>query len=168
MSYQAGYFWDKISFGVWSPEPVLARSWEVSLDSHNYYLTDGSSTTSYSVSKNGDDGVPGKPGDPGQNGVGIEDITKYYLASAQIPASQQALTAGQPLCSRSHPKRSIFGVMKNTAYTNGTSINTTPVIIGVHGDNGAERKSNRSHRKRDRACRSICGNALEEYRHIWW
>ena len=37
-----------------------------------------------------------------------------------------------------HPKRSIFGVTKIHPNTNGTSINTTPVIIGVHGDNGAD------------------------------
>ena len=69
----------------------------------------------------------------------------------KMPASQQVLMDGQPLCSRSHPKRSIFGVTKIHSYTNGTSINTTPVIIGVHGDNGADGNPTRSHRKRDRA-----------------
>ena len=90
------------------------------------------------MSKNGDDGAPGKPGDPGQNGVGIEDIAKYYLASAQNTGITTSTHGWTTAMQQITPEKKYLWSYENTAYTNGTSINTTPVIIGVHGDNGAD------------------------------
>lgn len=75
-------------------------------------------------------------GDDGQDGVGIESITKYYLASEKstgitISSSGWSIT-----------KQDMTDVKKYLwsyevyAYTNGTSTKTTPIIIGVHGQNG--------------------------------
>lgn len=138
VSYQAGDSGTEVPFGVWSPEPVLAGAGKYLWTRTIITYTDGSSTTSYSVSKNGDDGAPGKPGDPGQNGVGIEDIAKYYLASAQNTGITTSTHGWTTAMQQITPEKKYLWSYENTAYTNGTSINTTPVIIGVHGDNGAD------------------------------
>lgn len=138
VSYQAGDSGTEVPFEAWSPEPVLAGAGKYLWTRTVITYTDGSSTTSYSVSKNGDDGVPGKPGDPGQNGVGIEDIAKYYLASAQNTGITTSAHGWTTAMQQITPEKKYLWSYENTSYTNGTSINTTPVIIGVHGDNGAD------------------------------
>ena len=74
----------------------------------------------------------------GQNGVGIEDITKYYLASAQNTGITTSTHGWTTAMQQITPEKKYLWSYENTSYTNGTSINTTPVIIGVHGDNGAD------------------------------
>ena len=138
VSYQAGDSGTEVPFGVWSPEPVLAGAGKYLWTRTIITYTDGSSTTSYSVSKNGDDGAPGNPGEPGQNGVGIEDITKYYLASSQNAGITTGTDGWTTAMQQITPGKKYLWSYENTSYTNGISINTTPVIIGVHGDNGAD------------------------------
>lgn len=141
VSYQAGDSGTEVPFGVWSPEPVLAGAGKYLWTRTIITYTDKSSTTSYSVSKNGDDGAPGKPGEPGkpgQNGVGIENITKYYLASDRNTGITTGAVGWTTTVQQITPEKKYLWSYEITAYTNGTSINTTPVIIGVHGDNGAD------------------------------
>ena len=86
----------------------------------------------------GKPGKPGKPGEPGQNGVGIENITKYYLASDRNTGITTGTDGWTIVMQQITPEKKYLWSYENTSYTNGTSINTTPVIIGVHGDNGAD------------------------------
>lgn len=86
----------------------------------------------------GKPGVPGDPGEPGQNGVGIENITKYYLASDRNTGITTGTDGWTTVMQQITPEKKYLWSYENTSYTNGTSINTTPVIIGVHGDNGAD------------------------------
>lgn len=92
--------------------------------------TESSNPTDYQWSK--------YKGDDGQDGVGIKSITKYYLASEKstgITISSSGWSA---------TKQDMTDVKKYLwsyevyAYTNGTSTKTTPIIIGVHGQNGAD------------------------------
>lgn len=86
-----------------------------------------------------DDGAPGEPGkngDDGKDGVGIESVTKYYLASEK----STGITASSP--GWTDTKQDMTETKKNLwsydliRYTNSTETKTTPVIIGVRGDNG--------------------------------
>lgn len=86
-----------------------------------------------------DDGAPGDPGkngDDGKDGVGIESVTKYYLASEK----STGITVSSP--GWTDTKQDMTETKKNLwsydliRYTNSTEIKTTPVIIGVRGDNG--------------------------------
>lgn len=86
-----------------------------------------------------DDGAPGDPGkngDDGKDGVGIESVTKYYLASEK----STGITTTSP--GWTDTKQDMTETKKNLwsydliQYTNGTETKTTPVIIGVRGDNG--------------------------------
>lgn len=86
-----------------------------------------------------DDGAPGDPGkngDDGKDGVGIESVTKYYLASEK----STGITTTSP--GWTDAKQDMTETKKNLwsydliRYTNSTETKTTPVIIGVRGDNG--------------------------------
>ena len=88
-----------------------------------------------------DDGAPGpqgENGDPGKDGVGIESVTKYYLASEK----NSGITVNTPgwtttMQTMTEAKKYLWSY-EIIAYTNGTSTKTTPVIIGVHGQNGED------------------------------
>lgn len=77
-------------------------------------------------------------GDDGQDGVGIESITKYYLASEKSTgitiSSSGWSTTKQDM---TDVKKYLWSYDK-IYYTNGKTVNTTPVIIGVHGQNGSD------------------------------
>lgn len=86
-----------------------------------------------------DDGAPGEPGkngDDGKDGVGIESVTKYYLASEKSTGITTTSPGWTTL------KQDMTETKKNLwsydliRYTNSTETKTTPVIIGVRGDNG--------------------------------
>lgn len=83
-----------------------------------------------------DDGEPGKNGDDGKDGVGIESVTKYYLASEK----STGITTTSP--GWTDAKQDMTETKKNLwsydliRYTNSTETKTAPVIIGVRGDNG--------------------------------
>lgn len=83
-----------------------------------------------------DDGEPGKNGDDGKDGVGIESVTKYYLASEKSTGITTTSPGWTTL------KQDMTETKKNLwsydliRYTNSTETKTTPVIIGVRGDNG--------------------------------
>lgn len=86
-----------------------------------------------------DDGAPGEPGkngDDGKDGVGIESVTKYYLASEKSTGITTTSPGWTTL------KQDMTETKKNLwsydliRYTNSMETKTTPVIIGVRGDNG--------------------------------
>lgn len=92
--------------------------------------TESSNPTDYQWSK--------YKGDDGQDGVGIESITKYYLASERstgITTSTYGWTT--TMQSMTETNKYLWSYDK-IYYTNGKTVNTTPVIIGVHGQNGSD------------------------------
>ena len=85
----------------------------------------------------GSTGATGPKGDTGATGNGIKSITNYYLANASssgVTTSTSGWTT--TMQSTSTSKRYLWNYEK-IAYTNGTTVNTTPVIIGTHGATGA-------------------------------
>lgn len=92
--------------------------------------TESSNPTDYQWSK--------YKGDDGQDGVGIKSITKYYLASEKstgiTTSSSGWSTAKQDM---TDVKKYLWSY-EVYAYTDGSSTKTTPIIIGVHGQNGAD------------------------------
>lgn len=75
-------------------------------------------------------------GDDGQDGVGIESVTKYYLASEKstgITVSSLGWTTSKQDMTETKKNLWSYDLIR---YTNSTETKTTPVIIGVRGDNG--------------------------------
>lgn len=77
-------------------------------------------------------------GDDGQDGVGIESITKYYLASERSTGITTSTYGWTTTMQTMTEAKKYLWSYEIIAYTNGTSTKTTPVIIGVHGQNGAD------------------------------
>lgn len=85
----------------------------------------------------GDTGATGPKGETGATGNGIKSITNYYLASASSGGVTTSTSGWKTtMQSTSTSKRYLWNYEK-IAYTNGTTVNTTPVIIGTHGATGA-------------------------------
>ena len=85
----------------------------------------------------GDTGATGPKGETGATGNGIKSITNYYLASASSSGVTTSTRGWKTtMQSTSTSKRYLWNYEK-IAYTNGTTVNTTPVIIGTHGATGA-------------------------------
>lgn len=86
-------------------------------------------------------GENGQDGTDGQDGVGIKSVTKYYLASERntgITTSTYGWTT--TMQTMTETKKYLWSY-ETIAYTDGKSTNTTPIIIGVHGQNGADGES---------------------------
>lgn len=105
----------------------------------DYNQSDPASVRSYKWAKiKGENGQDGQDGADGQDGVGIKSITKYYLASERstgITTSTYGWTT--TMQSMTETKKYLWSYDK-IYYTNGKTVNTTPVIIGVHGQNGSD------------------------------
>lgn len=105
----------------------------------DYNQSDPASVGSYKWAKiKGENGQDGQDGADGQDGVGIKSITKYYLASERstgITVSSLGWTTTMQTMTEAKKYLWSYEII---AYTNGTSAKTTPVIIGVHGQNGKD------------------------------
>ena len=77
-------------------------------------------------------------GDDGQDGVGIKSITKYYLASEKSTGITISSSGWSTTKQDMTDVKKYLWSYEVYAYTNGTSTKTTPVIIGVHGQNGSD------------------------------
>lgn len=92
--------------------------------------TESSNPTDYQWSK--------YKGDDGQDGVGIESITKYYLASEKSTGITISSSGWSTTKQDMTDVKKYLWSYEVYAYTNGTSTKTTPIIIGVHGQNGSD------------------------------
>lgn len=92
--------------------------------------TESSNPTDYQWSK--------YKGDDGQDGVGIESITKYYLASEKSTGITISSSGWSTTKQDMTDVKKYLWSYEVYAYTNGTSTKTTPIIIGVHGQDGAD------------------------------
>lgn len=92
--------------------------------------TESSNPTDYQWSK--------YKGDDGQDGVGIESITKYYLASEKSTGITISTSGWSTTKQDMTDVKKYLWSYEVYAYTNGISTKTTPIIIGVHGQNGAD------------------------------
>ena len=92
--------------------------------------TESSNPTDYQWSK--------YKGDDGQDGVGIESITKYYLASEKSTGITISSSGWSTTKQDMTDVKKYLWSYEVYAYTNRTSTKTTPIIIGVHGQNGAD------------------------------
>lgn len=101
-------------------------------------FTEQDSTNPYMYKWTKVKGENGQNGQDGEDGVGIRSVTKYYLASTQstgITTNSYGWTT--TMQTMTETKKYLWSY-EMIAYTNGTYTKTTPIIIGVHGQNGAD------------------------------
>ena len=86
----------------------------------------------------GENGQDGQDGSDGQDGVGIKSVTKYYLASEKSTGITTSSSGWTTTMQTMTETKKYLWSYETIAYTDGSSTKTTPVIIGVHGQNGAD------------------------------
>ncbi|MDB8712118.1 hypothetical protein PNU89_15625, partial [[Ruminococcus] gnavus] len=105
----------------------------------DYTQADSTDATKYTWTKiKGENGQDGHDGADGQDGVGIKSVTKYYLASEKNSGITVSMPGWTTTMQTITQAKKYLWSYETIAYTNGTSTKTTPVIIGVHGQNGAD------------------------------
>ena len=102
----------------------------------DYNQSDPTSVGSYKWAKI--KGENGQDGADGQDGVGIKSITKYYLASEKSTGITTSSSGWTTTIQTMTETKKYLWSYEIIAYTDGASTKTTPVIIGVHGQNGAD------------------------------
>lgn len=104
----------------------------------DYNQSDPASVGSYKWAKiKGEQGATGATGPQGVTGNGIKSITNYYLATASgsgVSASTSGWTTTVQAITAS--KKYLWNYEVVT-YTNGSTYQSAPCIIGVYGDKGA-------------------------------
>ena len=78
--------------------------------------------------------IIGVYGDTGEAGVGISEVIEYYASSSSNSA--QPTSWSTTVTSISSTNKYLWNYEK-VVYTDGTSVSTTPAVIGVYGDTGA-------------------------------
>ena len=110
---------------------------------HYRYIMDTGAYIEFDADGNviakGEKGAPGKDGatgKPGDKGAGIQSTTPYYLASSQSSGVSTG-TAGwtTTVQATTDSKRYLWNYLR-FAYTDGTVVETNPVIIGTQGEKG--------------------------------
>ena len=97
---------------------------------------DGTSTILYSVSSMGEKGEQGDPGSPGGTGVGIKSVTNYYLATSASSGVTTSTSGWTPTVQSMTDTNKYLWNYEVITYTNNSTSNTTPCVIGRYGDKG--------------------------------
>ncbi|MDW0112202.1 phage tail spike protein [Sporosarcina saromensis] len=85
----------------------------------------------------GADGTNGTDGKDGVDGVSVTSVTNYYLASASSSGVTTSTTGWTTAVQNPTSAKKYLWNYEKTTLTNGTSINTTPVIIGNYAADGS-------------------------------
>lgn len=102
-----------------------------------YYLLTGEENTAQyndfgSVISRGEDGADGK------DGKGIQGITNYYLASSSSSGVTTSTSGWQTAVQTTTATKRYLWNYERITYTDGTTVNTTPAIIGMYAADGAD------------------------------
>ena len=84
----------------------------------------------------GSTGATGPTGPAGEDGNGIKSITNYYLASTAASGVTTATAGWTTTVQTTTTTKKYLWNYEKIAYTNGTTVNTVPCIIGTHGEKG--------------------------------
>lgn len=100
--------------------------------------SDGSTTESGRrvIGVYGDKGNTGATGATGQAGNGISSIVNYYLASTSASGVTTGTSGWTTTVQSTNTTKKYLWNYEKITYTNGTVSNTTPCIIGTHGETG--------------------------------
>ena len=130
ITYQASASGTTVPTGTWgSSIPAVSASqylWTRTVITY----TDNTTSTAYSI------GMMGATGATGATGNGINKITEYYLASESASGVTTSTSGWTTAIQTITSAKKYLWNYETITYTNGTSANTTPVIIGVYGDKG--------------------------------
>lgn len=92
---------------------------------------------SFAVAKTGATGATGAQGAQGVAGTSVTGVTNYYLASALNTGVTTSTSGWTTTLQTTDTAKKYLWCYQKFSYSNSTTTNTTPVIIGTHGATGA-------------------------------
>lgn len=135
-----GYEWSNTP-----PTPIEERPYLWNYDKINYH--DGVNPTVVGprvIGVHGARGEKGKDGEPGEDGAGIVTITEFYLASAASTGVTTETDGWSTTMTSLTPTNKYLWNYEKVEFTDGRHHITTPIIIGVHGEDGVDGSTGRS------------------------
>lgn len=130
ITYQASSSGTAIPTGTWNSSVPTVSAGQYLWTRTQFNYSDGSHTYSYSVSRMGQNGTNGA------TGKGIKSVTNHYLAtsSSDVTTSTSGWTTTVQTITSS--KKYLWNY-ETITYTDNSTMNTTPCIIGTYGEKGA-------------------------------
>lgn len=116
VTYQIGTSGTDEPTGTWSPELPAVSGGQYLWTKTVVTYSDGTVTTSYTVSYNGSDGKKGAKGDPGEDGLAILSVTRYYLLQSPTSAAPAKPTTNPPSSSWTKVEPTYMSGSTNTLY----------------------------------------------------
>ena len=112
----------------------------------NYEIVTYTNSTTSETKKRviGAYGNTGNTGATGATGVGIKSITEYYLASSASSGVTTSTSGWTTSVQATSSSKKYLWNYEVVTYTNDTKYTSSPVIIGTHGDDGADGKGIKS------------------------
>jgi hypothetical protein len=92
---------------------------------------------SFAVAKTGATGAKGATGAAGSDGVGISSMTTYYLTTNSASGVTTSTSGWSTTPTATSTSKKYIWSYTKTTYTDNTTSNSTPAIIGTHGATGA-------------------------------
>ena len=97
------------------------------------FITKGDGSTSYTPDQNG----VCITGNTGEDGVGIEDVLNYYLATASSSGVTTSTSGWTTTIQTISSSKKYLWNYEKVLYTDGSSTTTVPCIIGTYGRDGS-------------------------------
>ena len=98
------------------------------------FITKGDGSTSYTPDQNG----VCITGNTGEDGVGIEDVLNYYLATASSSGVTTSTSGWTTTIQTISSSKKYLWNYEKVLYTDGSSTTTVPCIIGTYGRDGSD------------------------------
>ena len=143
VTYQGSTSGTSIPTGTWSSYVPSVAAGQYLWTRTQFNYSDGNHSYSYSVGKigntgdKGDKGDTGAPGQDGTDGKGIRSIVNHYLATASASGVTTSTSGWTTTIQSITATKKYLWNYETISYTDGSSTNTTPCIIGAYGNTGA-------------------------------
>ena len=131
ITYQASSSGTSIPKGNWSPSVPTVSAGRYLWTRTQFNYSDGSHTYSYSVSRMGQNGTDGN------DGKGIKSVTNRYLATNASSGVTTGTSGWTTTIQTITASKKYLWNYETITYTDNSTMNTTPCIIGTYGEKGA-------------------------------
>ena len=131
ITYQASSSGTSIPTGNWSSSVPTVSAGQYLWTRTQFNYSDGSHTYSYSVSRMGQNGTDGN------DGKGIKSVTNHYLATNASSGVTTGTSGWTTTIQTITASKKYLWNYETITYTDNSTMNTTPCIIGTYGEKGA-------------------------------
>ena len=129
-TYQSSSSGTDIPTGTWNSSVPTVSAGQYLWTRTQFNYSDGSHTYSYSVSRMGQNGTNG------ETGKGIKSVTNHYLATSSSSGVTTSTSGWTTTVQTITSSKKYLWNYETLTYTDNSTTNTAPCIIGTYGDKG--------------------------------